>query len=810
MYSPQHHTIRILHLEDLAQDTTLICHALQQAGLKIAMHQVYDECAYRQALVNPAAFDLILSDFSLPAFDGLSALMLRAIHCPELPFIFVTGALGEERAVEMLHAGASDYVLKANLQRLPVAVLRALAAADDTRIRAEMQAQLNNERHLLSTVLETSGALIVLVDGHGNILRLNPAAASLLGQDTESVLQQSYVALFAAPAEQARIADHLMSLAHQPPSQHLSWRAQSGQHSLVWSAGRLDAKSDQLVISGLDVTAQEAAEQQVHFLRYFDPASGLPNRALLQLRLESMRNADPAVGLVMVGIAKLPSVRDSLGEQAANRLLKEVAHRLMPWQSSAECLARVGDDSFALLIDTPGDSVLENMLAALHAPYELDGRAIFLTAHLGIAIRDKDGSAEDLLQAATAALHHAMQQQNHYHHYQPLLSDDVRHRLEREADLHAALNSKDQLYLDYQPQASLHTGQIVGLEALMRWRHPQLGLIGPDSFIPLAESCGLIAALGEHALSMACQQSMHWQRLGLPSVPVAVNLSAVQWSQPGLISMITSTLQATGLEPEWLELELTESASMHDPVTTLATMHTLRDMGIQLAIDDFGTGFCNLGYLKSFPVDKLKIDRSFIHEITSLPDDLVISRLIIAMGHLLHLSVVAEGVETAGQLMLLAASGCDSIQGYYFSRPVDAVRCGNLLASQHQLPASQRPRLPRSLVWLDPLGRSLVGATAWLAAMDCLVFEAANCLEAFELMATHEIGVILTGQTLPDLDSSTFINRINGLYPTATAILLGATQAETSNSQCMALPLPLRADALKAVLEGCFARQQAS
>ncbi|BEV71125.1 hypothetical protein THUN1379_06070 [Paludibacterium sp. THUN1379] len=808
-------TIRILLLEDVVEDAEETCRVLRQAGLTIDVSLVKDESSFREHLSRPDSLDIILSDFSLPDFDGLSALILRAMLAPDLPFIFVTGSLGEERAVEMLHVGASDYVLKGNLQRLPIAVLRALAEADDARIRASMQQQLHTERQLLSAVLDTSGALIVLVDEQGAIVRTNPAACLPLAGEFQ-VEGQAFAAVFAREDERQHVHTLLQQVCQAEQAQPLSWRATVNGRVVLWSAARLTVQTDSAgvaVVSGLDVTAQEEAEQQAYYLRHFDSASGLPNRELLLLRMRSLASGtNGRTALVMVGLTRLQDVRDSLGNEAANRLLREVSRRLLTWQLGGDCLARVGDDGFALLCAANSeenlDLSLQEMLTRLHQPYVLNERSFYLTAHLGVAFCETETDPEETLQAATMALHRAIQQQaESYHIYQPLLSDEARMRLELEGELHEALSADNQLYLDYQPQAEIRSGRIVGLEALMRWQHPRLGLLGPMRFIPLAESCGLIAALGDKALDLACSQAVRWQKSGLPPVPVAVNLSALQWSQPGLADTIRQALAQSGLDPQWLELELTESASMHNPVATLATMEALREMGVQMSIDDFGTGFCNLSYLKRFPVDKLKIDQSFVREITSLPDDLVISQLVVAMGHLLHLSVVAEGVETEGQLTLLAEAGCDIIQGYYFSRPVSAAACGDLLASGKRLPPTSRRYHPHYLLWHDPTGDSLQQARPWLATADYQILAAETAQQAFELMATHEIGVVVVGKGLPEMRGSAFLTRITSMYPSTSGILLGTPDHEDHLPETVAtIAQPIEETSLLNALTRGYAR----
>lgn len=810
MNSAPQRLIRILLLEDVPSDAELTCRILRQAGLNIEVCLVDNEAGFRARLETPAAQDIILSDFSLPDYDGLSALILRSMLAPDLPFIFVTGSLGEERAVEMLHIGASDYVLKANLQRLPMAVLRALAESDAARIQATTQNLLNNERQLLSAVLDSSGALIVLVDRCGIILRMNPAAAAVLQRESDAAKGQCYFKLFASDDERPALELQFASLAGASMSRQVFWRATVSTRAVLWSAGRLPEHgeaSGYAVISGIDVTAQEQAEQQAYYLRHFDAVTGLPNRELLILRLAHLQEAvsESHQALVMIGLSRLQEVRDSLGEDAANQLLKEVSRRLLSWQFAGDCLARVGDNSFSLLVESPDEpalnALLQEMLVLLHQPYALGEHGFFLSAYLGVALCQPESTPEAVLQAATMALHQAIQQQDEsFRFYQPVLSDEARARLELEGDLHAALQAQNQLFLEYQPQVNIASGRIVGFEALMRWQHPRMGLLPPGRFIPLAEACGLIAALGDRALLIACSQAASWQAAGLPAVPVAVNLSALQWSQPGLVETIQAALAAAGLEPQWLELELTESASMFNPMATLATMEALHAMGVQISIDDFGTGFCNLSYLKRFPVDKLKIDQSFVREITWQPDDLVISQLVVAMGHLLHLQVVAEGVETEGQLTLLAEAGCDLIQGYYFSRPVSAEACAALLANQSSLSVSRRRPHAHYLLWLDPEAEWLVQVQSWLESTDYRILPARTLSDAFELLATHEIGVVVSTAKLPELGVGDFLQRVLSMYPHLACILLGAD----APPQAQSIALPLESDALLNALRQAF------
>jgi EAL domain-containing protein (putative c-di-GMP-specific phosphodiesterase class I) len=382
-------------------------------------------------------------------------------------------------------------------------------------------------------------------------------------------------------------------------------------------------------------------------------------------------------------------IRASFGLEAELTLLRQMAMRLGQVAQGDAVLARTGEHTFVIAALAASEEALATLargvLAVLDEPFENWGEALHLDPCVGVALYPNDGADHDsLAQSAEAAVQRALTMMTErYTFYHPELNDGVHERFRLESGLRRALE-RGEFAVHYQPQASLSSGAIVGLEALVRWQHPELGLIGPAAFIELAEETGLILPIGEWVLHTACAQNAAWQCAGMRAVPVSVNLSARQFS-PGIVDTVSRVLAETGLDPQLLELELTESASMEDPEKTCEIMGQLKAMGVRLAIDDFGTGYSNLNYLKRFPVDRLKLDRSFVRDILSDPDDLAISRAVIAMAHGLRLNVVAEGVEDRGQLALLAENGCDDIQGYLFSRPVGADDCGQMLREQRSL-----------------------------------------------------------------------------------------------------------------------------
>jgi predicted signal transduction protein with EAL and GGDEF domain len=367
-----------------------------------------------------------------------------------------------------------------------------------------------------------------------------------------------------------------------------------------------------------------------------------------------------------------------------------VARRLEQTVREADTVARMGGDEFVILLAevAEGDDVglvAKKILENLTRPYSVSGREISVSASIGVSLYPRDGAdGETLLRNADVAMYRAKEDGDTFRFYAPKMDQRVHETLEMEADLRRALE-RAELLLHYQPKVDLATGRITGAEALLRWQHPQRGLVAPGMFIPLAEETGLILPIGEWVLATACAQVRTWQRLGLDAVPVAVNLSARQFRKSDLAETVHRILRESGIAPRMLELELTESMIMRDPQVAAAAMQQLKALGVRLALDDFGTGYSSLNYLRRFSVDCLKIDRSFISDAASDPSAASVATSIVAIAHSLGLRSVAEGVETKEQLDFLRDCGCDSLQGYYFSRPVPAAEFAVLLREDRRL-----------------------------------------------------------------------------------------------------------------------------
>jgi diguanylate cyclase (GGDEF)-like protein len=429
-----------------------------------------------------------------------------------------------------------------------------------------------------------------------------------------------------------------------------------------------------------DITERKVAEERVQYLAYCDALTGLPNRTLLQDRLSkalaSARRRKDKVALLFLDLDRFKDINDSLGHPVGDLLLQEVSERLKKWAREQDTVARVGGDEFLIVLTAVkelADAAVaaERLMNAMAAEFVVQGHSLGISCSVGISVFPEHGAdGETLIKNADAAMYCAKESgRNNVRFFINDMNAQVVERLTLEHGLRLALEKKE-LFLMYQPQMNIATGKIIGLEALLRWQHPELGLVPPDKFIRIAENCGLIVPIGDWVLRTACSQSRKWQDEGLPAVPVAVNVSAVQFRQEGFCELIKRVLRETGLAPQYLELELTESLLLSNADVTLSVLQELKAMGLTLAIDDFGTGYSSLSYLKQFPVSKLKIDRSFIRDVAVKPDDAAITTAIISMTKSLNLKVIAEGVEDEAQMSFLRAHQCDEIQGYYFSKPL--------------------------------------------------------------------------------------------------------------------------------------------
>ncbi|WP_375496152.1 putative bifunctional diguanylate cyclase/phosphodiesterase [uncultured Nostoc sp.] len=424
-------------------------------------------------------------------------------------------------------------------------------------------------------------------------------------------------------------------------------------------------------------------DELIHYITNYDDLTGLPNRDLFRDRLHQMlsqpENNQRLVAVFLLGIDDFTDISHGLEHETTNLLLRAVAQRLSSCIGQTDVLAHLSGDEFAIarIEIVSFESVIklsQLFLSTLSKPFSLEGNLIHITASIGITmngINDRN-SVDQLLQQAHIALYQAKQQRrSQYQFYSPEINAQLQERLTLENELHGAL-TRNEMLVYYQPLIDLHSGHMTAMEALIRWQHPTLGMISPGKFIPIAEANGAIVEIGEWVLRTACTQNRAWQLAGFTPIRISVNLSARQFEQPYLVEIVSQILEETGLKASDLELEVTESFLMGDIERSVKTLKKLRELGIWLALDDFGTGYSSLNYLKRFPVNMLKIDQSFVQDVTSNPDSAAVTNAIIALAKSLRLNITAEGVETQEQLEYLKMQGCDEGQGYYFSCPVPA------------------------------------------------------------------------------------------------------------------------------------------
>jgi len=441
--------------------------------------------------------------------------------------------------------------------------------------------------------------------------------------------------------------------------------------------------------TGSDITARKLTEQRVHHVAQHDVLTGLPNRSLLQDRLGqavayATRSGSP-VWVMLIDLDRFKFVNDSMGHKAGDVLLMTVAARLRSSLRDSDTVARLSGDEFVVILSEHGDQTLspgivQRVMDAVAQPVMLGTKEFFVTCSIGVAVFPSEGTgADELTEHADIAMYRAKKLgRNNFQFYTPAMNEESMERVRIESALRNALE-RDEFVLYYQPQLDMKTGKICGMEALIRWQHPELGMVPPGRFVSIAEETGLIVPIGAWVMRTACAQNKAWQDAGFDKLRVAVNLSARQFSAPDLIEGLEQVLLDTGLEPKYLEIELTESLFMSDVTPAVELLHRMKALGVNLSIDDFGTGYSSLSYLSRFPIDVLKIDRSFVADITRDANDEAIVTSIIALAHNLKLAVIAEGVETAEQLDYLRRHGCDEMQGYYFSRPVAAAEFEQLL-----------------------------------------------------------------------------------------------------------------------------------
>ncbi|MDC8756893.1 EAL domain-containing protein [Janthinobacterium fluminis] len=524
-------------------------------------------------------------------------------------------------------------------------------------------------------------------------------------------------------------------------------------------------------------------EERLNYLAYYDVLTGLPNGVLFHDRLEQFLHAAGGCGEVVaaavVNVDHFVQLNEALGRHAGDQVLKLLAQRLQGTLQEPFSLARIGGDTFAIAFgglahDSAAATLLEQqVLLPLGQPFTVAQQEVRLAVRAGVAVYPADGAdAESLFKHAEVALKKAKSSGERYLFYAPQMNAAIAARIALEQALREGLE-KNQFRMHFQPRVDLMSGRVVSAEALMRWQHPERGMVSPLEFIPAAEESGLIVPLGDWAIEAVCAQQAAWQAAKVRIVPVAINLSAVQFKRGKVQESIRAAMQRHGLQPRHIEFELTESVVMGDPEQAIGHLQALKSLGVQLSLDDFGTGYSSLAYLKRFPFDFVKIDRAFITDITNKAEDAAIVTAVIAMAHSLGLRVVAEGVETAEQLEFLRRQRCDELQGYYFSRPVAGADFEAMLRANKRLTLAPLPdRRADTLLIVDDEAGSLSALRRLFSQDGYRVLTASGGAEALELLAAHPVQVILADHRMQDMSGAAFLDIAKELYPATVRIML--------------------------------------
>ncbi len=760
--------------------------------------------------------DLILLDIRMPGMDGYSVLAELKIDpaTAEIPVIFVTALSEAADEARGLKLGVADYIVKpVNPELLHSRIRTQLELQRHRRNPAlfDLVAHANGERqysllvvddvpeniHELLEALKDSYRIQVACSGekaleivHGahppDLVLLDVVMPGMDGYEvcrrikatpTGNRIPVIFVTVMDAVEQKLKgfelgAADFITK-----PFDIDEVRARVRTHLEL---SRLRRFLEDLVAQRTAML--EVSEEKYRILAHRDPLTGLPNRVLFAEQLEqAILHAERNRGqfaLLFLDLDNFKTINESLGHSRGDQLLIEVGRRLQAVRPGSDAIARIGGDEFNIIIERrPGmpwvDLIAQRMMEALAEPFLLDGQAVYVGATIGIALYPADGASAEVLQSnADAALHQAkLAGRGTLRFFSPEMSSRARSRLSLEADLRRALEN-DELCLYYQPLVDLVSGQIVGAEALVRWNHPERGMVSPGEFIPLAEESGLVVRLGDWVLREACRQIRQWCDTGLAPRQTSVNVSAVQLSRDGLVESVKDALACSGVAAERLELEITESSVMADHERSLRALADLRRLGVRLSIDDFGTGYSSLAYLQQLEVHKLKVDMSFVRDMTTNSGKASIVRAVVALGHSLGLEVIAEGVEDAGQARFLRAMQCDVIQGYLVSRPLPAEAMTRFLTEFSPLHVPVEDEALSTLLLVDDEPAVLSSLKRLLRREGYRVLTAGSGEEALALLAEHEVGVILADQRMPGMSGTEVLARARQMHPKAVRMVL--------------------------------------
>jgi diguanylate cyclase (GGDEF)-like protein/PAS domain S-box-containing protein len=684
---------KILIVDDIPANLAVAVDYLESKHFQVMVAQDGQEAIDRAQLIQP---DLILLDVMMPGMDGFETCRrLKMIGSTrDIPVIFMTALSDVHDKITAFASGGVDYVTKPfQVEELFARITTHLTLRTQQKQLVARNADLHASEIRYRRLFETAKDGIVLLNpANGQVTDVNLSMVKMFGYNRDHFVNHklSDVTPFKdVPGCEAGLAE--LQTGESVSFDHWPLEAQDKSRVDVEFVGNAYEVDGTRVVqcNVRDITGRKLSEARIRYMALHDALTGLPNRILLLDRLSQAialgyRNRE-RVAVLMLDLDQFKHINDSLGHHIGDLLLEQVSIRLKACLRDSDIVARLGGDEFVIVLpevleDQAIEEVIKKLLAILLDPFQIEGHEILVSSSIGISKFPEDGGTPGiLLQAADTAMYAAKaHMRGGYRFFTPELDVATQRRLLLMADLHHA-SALGQFSLNYQPQVSTNSGTITAVEALLRWNHPQHGSVSPAEFIPLLEELGLIIEVGKWVLRTACLQAVAWQQEGLPLVRMAVNVSAQQFYRGDLVGAVKEALHEAQLQPKWLELELTETLTLDDSETTLNIMHELKRLGIGLSLDDFGTGWSSLSYLRRFPLDRLKIDRSFMRDINTQPAAKAVVTSIIDLARNLGLRCVAEGVETKEQLEYLEEKHCPEIQGYLYSPAVPAQACGDLM-----------------------------------------------------------------------------------------------------------------------------------
>jgi diguanylate cyclase (GGDEF)-like protein/PAS domain S-box-containing protein len=686
----------LLLVEDNPGDARLLREMFNEQGAHNT-ELIHVECVNEaEKYLEAGAVDIIVLDLGLPDAQGMDAVRRTHVAAPRVPLVVLTALDDEVVAAEALQEGAQDYLIKGEIDAR--GLLRSLRYAVERKVAEEA---LFLEKERAQVTLNSIGDAVVCTDITGNISFLNLIGEKMTGWSSEDaagrpmaevfrILDATTLETIPSPMEMAVSQDRTV---HVPPNCILIRRG-GYEIPIEGSASPIHDREKRVtgaVIVFSDVSAARTMALQMIHLAQHDFLTGLPNRVLLNDRIGqaiilAFRHTKKAA-ILFLDLDGFKHINDSLGHAIGDKLLQSITKRLIDCVRFSDTVSRQGGDEFVVLLSEMEHSedaaiTARRMLHAVAEGHSIDQHDLHVTTSIGVSVYPDDGlDAGTLIKNADTAMYHAKENgRQSYQFFRPAMNVRAVERQSIEESLRRALE-RHEFALHYQPKINLSTEEITGAEALIRWTHPVRGLVPPAEFIPIAEDCGLILPISKWVLREACKQARAWVDAGLRPITIAVNISAMEFREESFLENVFAILTETGLDPRFLELELTESVLMRRADSAASVLQALRARGVRVAVDDFGTGYSSLSYLRKFSIDAIKIDQSFVRQITTTPDDTAIVTAVISMGRSLKLRVIAEGVETQEELTFLQALQCDEAQGYYFSRPVVADQFAGMLKS---------------------------------------------------------------------------------------------------------------------------------